>query len=62
MDSILVITILVMYFIQAALASSESLNYLHIGILMMVRAYLKLPFAIALIQFILKVRQIKHQN
>ena len=62
MDAVLVVAIIIMYAIQASLASSEELNYLHIGILMMVRAYFKLPFAIAMIQFIIKVKQIRNQQ
>ena len=60
MDAVLVVAIIIMYVIQASLASSENLNYLHIGILMMVRGYLKLPFAIAMLQFIVKVKEIRN--
>ena len=59
MDAILVIAIIIMYAIQVSLASSGELNYLHIGILMMARGFFKLPFAVAIIQFMLKVKQIR---
>ena len=61
MDFVLVSGIIIMYAIQASLASTEELNYLHVGILMMVRGFFKLPFAVAMIQFMMKVKQIRTQ-
>ena len=58
MDAFLVTVILALYFTQLGLG--DDLNYLHIGMLMMVRAILKLPFAVAIIRFILKVKEIRH--
>jgi hypothetical protein len=62
MDAVMVVAIIAMYVIQVSLASKETLNYLQIGILMMGRAYLKIPFAIAMLQFIVKVKQIRTQQ
>lgn len=59
MDAILVVAVIILYAIQVSLASSEKLNYLHVGILMMTRGLFKLPFAIIIIQFMLKINQIK---
>lgn len=35
---------------------------MHIGMLMMVRAYFKLPFAVAVLLFIAKVKEIRHSQ
>ena len=56
MDAILVLVILAMYFIEMGLG--DELNYMHIGILM-TRAYLKLPFSIIMIKYVLKVREMR---
>lgn len=61
MDFVLVTAIIMMYAIQTSLASSGQLNYLHLGILMMGRGFFKLPFAVAIIQFMIKVKQIRTQ-
>jgi hypothetical protein len=45
-----------------SLAQSGELNYLHIGVLMMVRAYFKIPFAVAIVFFIAKVKEIRHSQ
>jgi hypothetical protein len=62
MDAVLVLITLTMYFIQMGLTQSGELNYLHIGILMMVRAYFKVPFSVAIILFIAKLREIRHSQ
>lgn len=62
MDAVAVVAIIVMYLIQMGLAQSGELNYLHIGMLMMVRAYLKIPFAVAIILFVAKVKEIRHSQ
>jgi hypothetical protein len=59
MDAILTLLIIVLYIIQFSLAQSGELNYLHVGMLMMVRAYCKLPLSVAIIMFIIKVQQIR---
>jgi hypothetical protein len=43
-----------------SLAQSGNLNYLHIGMLMMVRAYCKIPFLVAILLFVAKVKEIRH--
>jgi hypothetical protein len=45
-----------------SLAQSGDLNYMHIGMLMMVRAYFKLPFAVAILLFIAKVKEIRNSQ
>jgi hypothetical protein len=62
MDAVLVFALVAMYLIQMGLAQSGNLNYMHIGMLMMVRAYFKIPFAVAVILFIAKVREIRHSQ
>lgn len=45
-----------------SLAKSGELNYMHIGMLMMVRAYFKIPMAVAILLFVAKMREIHHSQ
>jgi hypothetical protein len=62
MDAFLSLIIVCMYLTQMGLAQSDDLNYLHIGMLMMVRAYFKLPLTVAIVMFIVKVNKIRHSQ
>lgn len=62
MDTIFVVLTVTLYLIQLGLSQTGDLNYLHIGILMMVRAYFKIPFSIAIMLFIAKLREIRHSQ
>lgn len=48
MDAVLIIAIFFCYFYQMSMAKNNTLTYLHIGILLSTRAYMKLPFALVL--------------
>lgn len=61
MDGVMIVAIIVCQALQATMSSNNTLTYLHVGILCVTRAYLKLPFALVLIQFAMNVKKIKHQ-
>lgn len=61
MDAVLIIGIWVCYFLQISMATNNTLSYLHVGILVCTRSYLKLPFALVLLQFSINVKKMKLQ-
>jgi len=61
MDGVFILVAIVCFCIQAIMNSNDSLIYIHVGALLITRAYLKLPFAVVLVSFSINVKAIKHQ-
>ena len=63
MDAIMIATIITCFIIQTVIQNSDKVTYLQVGVLVITRAYLKLPFSIMLISFRSNVQKIKlHLN